>query len=153
MEQASDVVELVLPPEVDNPNNVYLYLEGDAWCAYERSAYYLSLIHIYKIDNLSYGTLDNLPKMVMSASADDVSVSGGKGFAILSLKRIYAMISVSVNTSGLKDRTIKPLKVSLHQVPATGKLLSLIHISSLLPLRLWMGYRQKVQRKRAVMLC
>ena len=55
--------------------------------------------------------------MVMSASADDVSVSGGKGFAILSLKRIYAMISVSVNTSGLKDRTIKPLKVSLHQVP------------------------------------
>jgi len=75
-----------------------------------------------KIDNLSYGTLDNLPKMVMSASADDVSVSGGKGFAILSLKRIYAMISVSVNTSGLKDRTIKPLKVSLHQVPATGKL-------------------------------
>ena len=24
---------------------------------------------------------------------------------------------------------------------------------SLLPLRLWMGYRQKVQRKRAVMLC
>ena len=75
-----------------------------------------------KIDNLSYGTLDNLPKMVMSASADDVSVSGGKGSAILSLKRIYAMISVSVNTSGLKDRTIKPLKVSLHQVPATGKL-------------------------------
>lgn len=33
-----------------------------------------------KIDNLSYGTLDNLPKMVMSASADDVSVSGGKRF-------------------------------------------------------------------------
>ena len=28
MEQASDVVELVLPHEVDNPNNVYLYLEG-----------------------------------------------------------------------------------------------------------------------------
>ena len=62
-----------------------------------------------KIDNLSYGTLDNLPKMVMSASADDVSVSGGKGSAILSLKRIYAMISVSVNTSGLKDRTIKQI--------------------------------------------
>ena len=42
MEQASDVVELVLPHEVDNPNSVYLYLEGDAWCAYERSAYYLT---------------------------------------------------------------------------------------------------------------
>ena len=29
MEQASDVVELVLPHEVDNPNNVYLKLEGN----------------------------------------------------------------------------------------------------------------------------
>ena len=75
-----------------------------------------------EINNLSYGMSGNLPKMIMSASSDDVSVSGGKGSAILSLKRIYAMISVSVNTSGLKDRTIKPLKVSLHQVPATGKL-------------------------------
>ena len=46
MEQASDVVELVLPHEVDNPNNVYLYLEGDAWCAYERSAYYLTQMEV-----------------------------------------------------------------------------------------------------------
>lgn len=46
MEQASDVVELVLPHEVDNPNSVYLYLEGDAWCAYERSAYYLTQMEI-----------------------------------------------------------------------------------------------------------
>ena len=43
---ASDVVELVLPHEVDNPNNVYLYLEGDAWCAYERSAYYLTQMEV-----------------------------------------------------------------------------------------------------------
>lgn len=48
MEQASDVVELVLPHEVDNPNNVYLYLEGDAWCAYERSAYYLTQMEVRK---------------------------------------------------------------------------------------------------------
>ena len=76
-----------------------------------------------EIDRLSYAvTSTNLPQMVMSASSDNVSVSAGKGSAVLSLKRIYAMISVSVNTSGLKDRTIKPLKVSLHQVPATGKL-------------------------------
>lgn len=76
-----------------------------------------------EIDRLSYAvTSTNLPQMVMSASSDNVFVSAGKGSAVLSLKRIYAMISVSVNTSGLKDRTIKPLKVSLHQVPATGKL-------------------------------
>lgn len=55
MEQASDVVELVLPHEVDNPNNVYLYLEGDAWCAYERSAYYLTQMDfcglLYRIEH------------------------------------------------------------------------------------------------------
>lgn len=41
--QASDV-EIVLSKEVNNPDSVYLYLEGDAWCAYERSAYYLAKI-------------------------------------------------------------------------------------------------------------
>ncbi|MDL2278224.1 hypothetical protein LJC57_06485 [Parabacteroides sp. OttesenSCG-928-G07] len=35
-------IENVLLNEVDNPNSVYMYLEGDAWCAYERSAYYLA---------------------------------------------------------------------------------------------------------------
>ena len=40
MEKASDV-EQVLMNEVDNPDGVYMYLEGDTWCAYERSAYYL----------------------------------------------------------------------------------------------------------------
>ena len=75
-----------------------------------------------EINNLSYGTPDNLLKMVMSASSDEVSVSGGSGSVTLSLERIYAMISVSVNTKGLIGRTITPTKVSLHQVPATGKL-------------------------------
>ena len=76
-----------------------------------------------EINHLSYAvTSTNLPQMVMSASSDNVSVSAGKGSAPLSLKRIYAMISVFVNTSGLKNRIIKPLKVSLHQVPTTGKL-------------------------------
>ncbi|MDH6313975.1 hypothetical protein M2137_002768 [Parabacteroides sp. PFB2-10] len=41
MERILDI-ENVLLNEVDNPNNVYLYLEGDVWCAYERSAYYLA---------------------------------------------------------------------------------------------------------------
>lgn len=77
-----------------------------------------------EINNLSYGMSGNLPKMIMSASSDDVSVSGGKGSAILSLKRIYAMISVSVNTEGLTDRTIIPTKVSLHHVPSKGMLFS-----------------------------
>ena len=42
MKQASDV-ELILSNEVDNEKYVYLYLEGDTWCAYERSAYYLAM--------------------------------------------------------------------------------------------------------------
>lgn len=41
MKQASDV-ESILLNEVDNEKYVYLYLEGDNWCAYERSAYYLA---------------------------------------------------------------------------------------------------------------
>lgn len=40
--RASMVVEIVLSKEANNPDNVYLYLEGNAWCAYERSAYYLA---------------------------------------------------------------------------------------------------------------
>jgi hypothetical protein len=45
MEKASDV-EQVLMNEVDNPDGVYMYLEGDSWCAYERSAYYLSSLRV-----------------------------------------------------------------------------------------------------------
>ncbi|WP_455635985.1 fimbrial protein [Parabacteroides sp.] len=82
----------------------------------------LSTMSFDEINDLSYGVTTNLPKMVMSASADNVSVSGGRGSVVLSLKRIYAMISVSVNTTGLTNRTITPTKVSLHQVPAYGKL-------------------------------
>lgn len=41
MERIADI-ENVLLNELDNPNSVYLYLEGDTWCAYERSAYYLA---------------------------------------------------------------------------------------------------------------
>ena len=45
MERASDV-EKVLMNEIDNQNGVYLYLEGNAWCAYERSAYYLASLRV-----------------------------------------------------------------------------------------------------------
>lgn len=41
MECIADI-ESVLLNEMDNPNNVYMYLEGETWCAYERSAYYLA---------------------------------------------------------------------------------------------------------------
>lgn len=39
-------VEKVLVNEIDNKNGVYLYLEGNVWCAYERSAYYLSNLKV-----------------------------------------------------------------------------------------------------------
>src|SRR5574344_1733750 len=41
MEQGSEIAD-VLIREVNNKNALYLYLEGNKWCAYERSAYYLS---------------------------------------------------------------------------------------------------------------
>lgn len=49
MKQASDV-ELILLNEIDNEKYVYLYLEGDTWCAYERSAYYLAKEFPVKLD-------------------------------------------------------------------------------------------------------
>lgn len=39
-------VESVLMHEVDNQNAVFLYLEGNEWCAYERSAYYLAKLKV-----------------------------------------------------------------------------------------------------------
>lgn len=45
MKQASDV-EKVLVNEIDNASDVYLYLEGNSWCAYERSAYYLAKLNV-----------------------------------------------------------------------------------------------------------
>nr|WP_293739039.1 hypothetical protein [uncultured Parabacteroides sp.] len=45
MERIADV-EKVLINEIDNQNGVYLYLEGNSWCAYERSAYYLARLNV-----------------------------------------------------------------------------------------------------------
>ena len=46
MEQASDVVDLVRQGKRIFSTSVFLYLEGDAWCAYERSAYYLTQMEV-----------------------------------------------------------------------------------------------------------
>ena len=41
MKQVIDIDSIYFN-EVDNDKYVYLYLEDDCWCAYERSAYYLA---------------------------------------------------------------------------------------------------------------
>lgn len=40
MEKASYMEEILLN-EIDNRRYIHLYLVGDTWCAFERSAYYL----------------------------------------------------------------------------------------------------------------
>lgn len=40
MKQVTDIDSIYFN-EVDNDKYVYLYLEDDCWCAYERSAFYL----------------------------------------------------------------------------------------------------------------
>jgi hypothetical protein len=35
----------ILANEINNRNKIYLYLEGNTWCAYERSAYFLFQLH------------------------------------------------------------------------------------------------------------
>ena len=42
----TSLVENVLVNEIDNQNGVHLYLEGNKWCAYERSAYYLAKLKV-----------------------------------------------------------------------------------------------------------
>lgn len=44
--ELTSFVENVLVNEIDNHNGVHLYLEGNKWCAYERSAYYLAKLKV-----------------------------------------------------------------------------------------------------------
>ena len=43
MKQVSGI-ELIFSNEKENKQNIFLYLEKDCWCAYERSAYYLAIM-------------------------------------------------------------------------------------------------------------
>ena len=59
MERIVDV-EKVLMNEIDNLHGVYLYLEGDSWCAYERSAYYLAKLKRVADDKLQFHMYDDI---------------------------------------------------------------------------------------------
>lgn len=82
-------VESVLQNEIDNHNEVYLYLEGNEWCAYERSAYFLVILDVpvklrkeiiregYDVIlmkayfSVKYICLPLAPKTVLKKAADD----------------------------------------------------------------------------------
>ena len=42
---ATDIVS-ILEKEMDNRNDIHLYLDGNLWIAYERSAYNLASLHV-----------------------------------------------------------------------------------------------------------
>lgn len=44
--QCSNNIEGVLKKEIKNKNKVFLYLEDNKWCAYERSAFYLKSLNV-----------------------------------------------------------------------------------------------------------
>lgn len=44
--ESSTTVERVLTSEIENSKGVYMYLENNEWCAYERSAYYLASLNV-----------------------------------------------------------------------------------------------------------
>lgn len=87
--EVTSLVENVLVNEIDNQNGVHLYLEGDKWCAYERSAYYLAKLKVpvqikkevvrggYDVILLkAFFTVDDMclplaPKTVLRQVADD----------------------------------------------------------------------------------
>ena len=80
MERIADV-EKVLMNEIDNLHGVYLYLEGDSWCAYERSAYYLAKLNVPVI----------LQKEVIR-----------EGYDVVLLKALFIWILFGVNIRLLK---------------------------------------------------
>lgn len=81
MERIVDV-EKVLMNEIDNLHGVYLYLEGDSWCAYERSAYYLARLNVPVI----------LQKEVIREGYDVVFMDAAKGQYIHFLPDILRLL-------------------------------------------------------------
>lgn len=73
--QTVRIVETVLGNEIENPDGVYMYLEGDTWCAYERSAYYLaSLLVPVKLKKEVIGEGYDVVLMKASLPTDSISI-------------------------------------------------------------------------------
>ena len=86
MERIADV-EKVLMNEIDNQHGVYLYLEGDSWCAYERSAYYLARLNVpvilqKEVIREGYDVLAQTTDMNPVLKKAGVVDAGGKGYLV-----------------------------------------------------------------------
>lgn len=68
--------------------------------------------------NFGYKGDGSIYKVMFGAS--DVTIANGRGHALVSLERIYAMITVQVQKSLTDNIDIIPIQVELKHVPATG---------------------------------
>ena len=71
--------------------------------------------------NTEYSLANNKPKCILFAKGKSFNVKDDKSVTA-SLERIYAKVTVEINTKGVSNATITPKSVTLKNVPATGQL-------------------------------
>jgi len=103
-------IEHVLLNEVDNPNKVYLYLEGDAWCAYERSAYYLAAIKQVCLEKEIIG--DGYDVILLKAyfRIDEMSLPLSPGVSLKSVADDKLQFSMNKGVEGFPEWKRKQLE-------------------------------------------
>lgn len=102
MERISNI-ENVLLNEVDNPNNVYLYLEGDAWCAYERSAYYLAAIKQVRLEKEVVGDGYDVVLLKARFKIDEMSLPLSPGVSLKSVADDKLQFSMNRGVEGFPE--------------------------------------------------
>lgn len=102
MERISNI-ENVLLNEVDNPNNVYLYLEGDVWCAYERSAYYLAAFKSVSLEKEVIGDGYDVVLVKARFKVDEMSLPLSPGVSLKSIADDKLQFSISQGIEGFAE--------------------------------------------------
>lgn len=104
-------LENLLLNELDNPNNVHLYLEGDQWCAYERSAYYLAeKISFIKIQKEVIGDGYDVILLKATFPVEKMNLPLSPGVALRSVADEQLLFSVDKRTEGFMEWKRKQLE-------------------------------------------
>lgn len=96
-------IENVLINEVDNPNSVYLYLKGDVWCAYERSAYYLATMKKVVLEKEIIGDDYDIILLKAHLKMDDMSLPLSPGVSLKSVSDDKLQFNMNRNPEGFLE--------------------------------------------------
>lgn len=97
-------VERVLVNEISNEQNVYLYLEDNKWCAYERSAYYLAQLGIsVQLERTVIRGGFDVILLKASLPINDMSLSNGSKMKLKRLGETDLHFQLSIDIKGFVD--------------------------------------------------